>query len=231
MKSRDSDGPPPAHRPIHTHHVLSPRRAVGRFVLSASLALLVLLITPRDLIWGLRSILAWDVFAFSLLLQDWAIVSRSSPQSTELRAGDEDPGRALVFAVAVLGSLFSLFAATFALRRVAEESVSSIWLGLSLGAVGLSWLVTHTSYTLRYAHLYYRGKTNGGLEFPGTKQPDDMDFAYFAFTVGMCFQVSDVQITTSKIRRTCLVHSLIAFIFNTTILALSLNVMSQLFAK
>ncbi len=58
-----------------------------------------------------------------------------------------------------------------------------------------------------------------------------MDFAYFAFTVGMCFQVSDVQITTSKIRRTCLVHSLIAFIFNTTILALSLNVMSQLFAK
>jgi uncharacterized membrane protein len=97
-------------------------------------------------------------------------------------------------------------------------------------AVALSWVLTHTAYTFRYAHLYYRGAVNGGLVFPGTERPSDVDFAYFAFTLGMCFQVSDVQITSSEIRSACLIHSLISFVFNTTILAVALNVVSRLLA-
>jgi len=78
---------------------------------------------------------------------------------------------------------------------------------------------------LRYAHLYYRGdrEGTGGLEFPGKREPDDLDFAYFAFTIGMCYQTSDVTISSYAIRRTVLVHAIISFAYNTAILALALN--------
>ena len=68
---------------------------------------------------------------------------------------------------------------------------------LALVAVATAWSLTHTSYTLRYAHLYYRDEGGvGGLVFPGDRPPDDFDFAYFACTIGMCFQVSDVVIVS-----------------------------------
>jgi uncharacterized membrane protein len=78
--------------------------------------------------------------------------------------------------------------------------------------------------------LYYRGKGNGGLLFPGTERPCDLDVAYYSFTLGMCFQVSDVQISSSEIRHASLVHALVAFVFNTTVIAFAMNVVSQLLA-
>jgi uncharacterized membrane protein len=95
-----------------------------------------------------------------------------------------------------------------------------------LGAVVIAWLLTHTAYALRYAHLYYRDDDNGvgGLVFPGDEQPDAVDFAYFSFTIGMCFQVSDVTITSRPIRREVLFHGCLSFAYNTAVLALALNV-------
>jgi len=170
----------------------------------------------------------WDAMALALLGQSWAILLRSDARTTELRAGDEDPGGFAVFVIAVLSSLFSLFAATLVLRMMRGESCGSVWVVLALASVAISWVVTHTAYTFRYAHLYYTGTSNGGLVFPGTPTPCDMDFAYYAFTLGMCFQTSDVQIEASDIRRATLAHALISFLFNTTILALGLNVMFTL---
>jgi len=102
-------------------------------------------------------------------------------------------------------------------------SESTFWCALAIGAVGLAWTLTHTAFTLRYAHLYYRGRERGGLTFPGTDEPCEMDFAYFAFTIGMCFQVSDVVVCDARVRRTALAHALLSFVYNTTILALVLN--------
>jgi uncharacterized membrane protein len=95
----------------------------------------------------------------------------------------------------------------------------------------ISWLLTHAAFTLRYAHLYYRSgvDSEGGIELGGDDKPDDLDFAYFAFTIGMCFQVSDVTISNRLIRRTALLHALVSFAYNTGILAVVLNiVVSQL---
>ena len=80
---------------------------------------------------------------------------------------------------------------------------------------------------MRYAHLYYRddAEGEGGLKFPGEHKPDDYDFAYFAFTIGMCFQVSDVLVTSRQIRRSVLFHAVISFAYNTVILALVLNLL------
>lgn len=173
----------------------------------------------------------WDALALTLLGLSWSLIYKSDARATELRAADEDPGRFAVFVIAVLSSLVSLLAATLVLRMTRGQSGAAFWMALALLSVALSWLVTHTAYTLRYAHLYYRGEQNGGLSFPGTDAPTDLDFAYYAFTLGMCFQVSDVQVSSSVIRRATLGHALISFVFNTTIVALSLNVMAQLLSS
>jgi uncharacterized membrane protein len=96
---------------------------------------------------------------------------------------------------------------------------------LCIVTVVVSWLVTHTAFTLRYAHLYYREDDEGigGVEFPGGRPPTYFDFAYFAFTLGMTFQTSDVSISSGAIRRTVLLHSLLSFAYNTAILAFALN--------
>jgi uncharacterized membrane protein len=87
-----------------------------------------------------------------------------------------------------------------------------------------AWLLMHTAFTLRYAHLYYANADHiGGLDFPGKELPDDLDFAYFSFTLGMTYQTSDVSISDRSIRRLALGHVLLSFVFNTIILALAIN--------
>ncbi|PTT03492.1 DUF1345 domain-containing protein, partial [Flavobacterium sp. HMWF030] len=100
--------------------------------------------------------------------------------------------------------------------------------------VVLSWLLLHTTFTIRYAHFYHdhnelnTGSSIGGIEFPGKSKPDYLDFAYFSFVIGMTFQVSDVVITSKTVRRFALMHSLISFLFNTIIVALTISAISNL---
>jgi len=97
----------------------------------------------------------------------------------------------------------------------------------------LGWFLIHTIFLFRYAHLYYfdsddDGSAQRGLAFPGTQNPNDYDFAYFSFVIGMTFQVSDVQILDSGVRRLALIHAMISFGYNSTILALGINLISSL---
>lgn len=88
----------------------------------------------------------------------------------------------------------------------------------------LSWGLLHTFYALFYARLYYHIPNKpGGVEFPGGEKPAALDFAYFAFTIGTAFATSDVSISSAKIRRVVLAHGILAFFYNTTILALVVN--------
>jgi uncharacterized membrane protein len=102
-------------------------------------------------------------------------------------------------------------------------------------AVMLGWFLIHSTFIFRYAHLYYYdsdndGSAQGGLDFPGTTEPDDYDFAYYSFVIGMTFQVSDVSITDPGVRSLTLFHALISFGYNTAILALGVNLVSGLLA-
>lgn len=103
-------------------------------------------------------------------------------------------------------------------------------LALAIGSasVVLSWLFLNTMFAIHYAHGFYGdfGAEHTGLEFPGTRQPDYWDFVYFAFVIGMCFQVSDVQITSRYLRRVALLHSVIAFFFNVFIIAITVNIVA-----
>lgn len=96
-------------------------------------------------------------------------------------------------------------------------------------SVVLAWLFGNAVYALHYAHLFYsrgsHGNDRAGLEFPGTPEPVMSDFVYFAFTLGVAVQTSDVQITSRHIRKVVTVHSVVGFFFNLGVLALAINVL------
>lgn len=169
-------------------------------------------------VWG------WNIAALVLLSLTWKFIAFSSAAEARHRAVSEDPGRRFIWIVLALLSVLSFFAAAFVLRdarRFAPQQEGLLILGC-LAAVTFSWFLSHTFFTLRYARLYY-GQKEGGLNFPGGEAPDELDFAYFSFTLGMTFQVSDIAITGREIRRLVLIHSLLSFAFNSVLIALTLN--------
>jgi len=229
----DNDEPPSSTLdslpPKKRHFFFDPRIARGRLALGGIAGLVAAFVTPRWLPWNVRAMVGWDAGALLFVLLAWAMISGATAEQTRIRAAAEDTGRRLVFVIAVVSSVFSLFSAIVVLKQVhtLPSQQVPIFTGLALAAVVLSWLVTHTAYTLRYAHLYYRRRgTTKCLRFEGTVEPRDIDFAYFAFTIGMCFQVSDVVIASGTVRRAALIHALVSFAFNTTILALALNLVT-----
>jgi uncharacterized membrane protein len=220
--------PPPA-KPKRAFDPLDLRQARARLLISVLLGLATsgaLAIFPTGVALAVRIVAGWDAAATVLLCLAWSIIWRSDAPTTRLRAAAEDPGRNTVSLVVLAASALSLFAAAAVLRsaRALAPREEALLVGLCVGAVVTAWLLTHTVYTLRYAHLYYRDDDGeGGLTFPGDRPPDYFDFAYFSFTVGMCFQVSDVTITSPAIRRGVLGHALLSFAYNTVTVALALN--------
>jgi len=184
------------------------------------------LLVPFDLSWAGRAFVGWDVAVLVVLGHIWGIILGSDAARSRARAAREDPGRLALLAIAVLASVMSLAAATDLLRRTEEYApagFSGLFVGVGLLAVAGGWMLMHSAFALHYAHLYYREDgTPGGLEIQGGP-PDDLDFAYFAFTIGMTFQTSDVTITAKELRRAALAHAVLSFVFNTVILALAVN--------
>jgi uncharacterized membrane protein len=169
----------------------------------------------------------WDAGGLAMLIAAWTTIARADADKTRVRAGAEDPGRRTVYFIVTFTSSVTLFAATFVSRHVKAASTehASLLAALCLAAVAISWGLTHTSFTLRYAHLYYREDEEGigGITFAGSEAPSYFDFAYFAFTIGMCFQVSDTTVTSCQIRRAVLAHAVLSFAYTTVILAFVLN--------
>lgn len=204
-----------------------PRGARARLVWGAVLGGAAFFCSPSVLGGACRYIAAWDVMALTLLTSVGVIVFTADAAETQRRAGSEDPGRGVIWVLVLAACTISLFAAGVVLRANADITIENrrVLMALCLLAVASSWMLAHAAFTLRYARLYYRGgpEDEGGIEFAGGERPDDFDFAYFAFTIGMCFQVSDMSVTSRIIRRTVLLHGLLSFTYNTVILALALN--------
>jgi uncharacterized membrane protein len=175
----------------------------------------------------LKLIAGWDAAALAMSALAWSFIVRATPAWTRHWAASTDPGRLVIGGLLILASASSLLATGFALRgaRTCPVGGRDLFLGLGLLAVAAAWVLTHTMYTLRYAHLYYRDgvEREGGLAFPGGGHPSYLDFAYYAFTVGMCFQVSDVTVTNPRLRHETLAHALLSFLYNTVILAVAIN--------
>jgi uncharacterized membrane protein len=174
-------------------------------------------------------LMGWDLAAVIYLVMVWAAVYRMNAEVTARMAGREDPSNPVAELVVVAASIAALVAVAFALVRAGEVSGSTkgLLIGLGAGSVAVSWLVVHTVYTLRYARSYY-GDPPGGIDFNEEDRPVYLDFAYFSFTLGMTFQVSDTNITTKGIRHLALRHALISYVFGAVILATAINVFASL---
>ena len=183
-----------------------------------------------------RVVAVYDAAAIALLADLWNVVLRTNAAETKVRAAAQDPGRDALFVVTLTAAVFGFFAAFQILGRGPNDRAPehlAIAYALGFGAVVLGWLLIHTIFLFRYAHLYYgdrdRNKqSDRGLNFPGGADPNYLDLAYFSFVIGMTFQVSDVQITDRTIRRLALGHAMISFGYNTAILALVVNIVSSL---
>jgi len=171
----------------------------------------------------------WDVAAVIYLVMVWVAVYRMNADATARMAGREDPSNPVAEIVVVVASIAALVAVAFALVRAGQTtgSTKALLIGLGVVSVVASWLVVHTVYMLRYARSYY-GQPPGGIGFNQAQDPAYLDFAYFSFTIGMTFQVSDTNITRADIRRLALHHALLSYLFGAVILAIAINVFASL---
>jgi uncharacterized membrane protein len=171
-----------------------------------------------------RLLIGWDIFAALYLALAFVMMTRCGTAHIRRSAVMQDDGRFLMLLVTALGAFASIAAIVF---ELGDGHRSTAELALATGTIALSWAAVHTTFSLHYAHDYYRGTKPGGLQFPkGDKDDaaDYWDFVYFSFVIGMTAQVSDVGITDKVIRRTAAVHGVISFVFNTALVALMVNI-------
>ena len=173
-------------------------------------------------------IAGWATACLVYVVWVWSTVWRMDAKDTKSHATLEDPGRRVADLVLLIAALASVVAVVWVLVD-ARSLKGGAQLGVALLAVvsvALSWLLVHTLYTLRYARIYYR--RDGGVDFNQEEPPQYSDFAYLALTLGMTFQVSDTNISSSYLRRTILGHTLLSYVFGTVIVAATVNLVAGL---
>jgi len=208
-----------------------------RLVLALAAGAATFVALRGELRFASAGIAGWNAVAVVILALDWVTILTTPQRKIRQLAQQQDLSRFLVFIFVVVAACAALFAVGFLIKAHKDQSGGhfAIHLLLTLCTVISSWALLHTVYSLRYAHTYYGDSDQpdvqqhaGGLIFPGDRPPNYFDFAYFSFVVGMTCQVSDVQITSRRMRRLTLVHSTLSFGFNTIILALLINTVSGL---
>src|SRR5262245_50524392 len=236
MKSEDahSDAGRDAHRMATTSQprwpMLPHLEPLLGFVMGAVLGIVALLVIPASQGWRVRIGAGLDLALLGTLVFPWHIILTSTPAQSRKRAAVDFPGRTTFTLIRLLVSIAGMLAAVWLLTASASDvppGETPLVLVLGLLAVATAWCVLHTVYALVYAHMYYYQDGDvGGLAFAGNRPPDDLDFAYFAFTIGMTFQTSDTAVTTRTMRRAVLGHAVLAFAFNTTIFALAVSLIA-----
>jgi uncharacterized membrane protein len=213
-RSRSRDRPAPVPIPSELARALT--SAASGLVVAAELVAFV----P----WQVTVLAGWIVGATTYVGRVWLRVHRLSAKETAAISTREDASRASADLMVLAASVTSLVGVGVTLAR-ASKTTGATHLSLTVAAiltVITSWALVHTIFTLRYAHTYY-GNPVGGIDFKSDDAPDYHDFAYLAFTVGMTFQVSDTDLTSSAMRRVALRHSLLSYLFGAVILALTIN--------
>jgi len=176
--------------------------------------------------WPLGAMTGFDVAATLFLLLCAPLLGTREADVIRDHAQANDANRhvLLILTVIVMAILLIAIAAE-AVGRTPQPFTRI----LIIATLIVAWLFSNSVYALHYAHLAYLkpGAGCAGLEFPGTGAPDYWDFVYFAFTLGMTFQTSDVTISDARIRRVVTLHSLAAFFFNIGVLAFTINVLGS----
>ena len=216
-------------------YVLRVLRSRPRLWSCLAAGLLTAFLIPQTTVqpWVTRAIIGWNVGAVVYLLLAAKMMFWSSHERMRRRAVSQDDGKFLVLLLAIISALMCVWAIVAELSMVKDLAGELRRSHVALAALTLvsSWAFTQVTFALHYAHDFYVSVAQGapgGLDFPGTHAPDYADFLYFAIVIGTSAQTADVSFSNRSMRRTGTLHCVLAFFFNTTLLALSINIASGL---
>jgi uncharacterized membrane protein len=204
-----------------------------KLLIAVVVGVAVFLAAPHSLKPLTRALVGWDIAVAFYLCLTWAGMQRADVDHIRRRAAEQDEGAIALLLLSVAATIASVVAIVFELgaSKHAPDGQAVLNVLLAIATILLSWGFMHTIFSLHYAHEYYgegRDKKIGGLKFPDDGAPDYWDFLYFSLVIGMTSQVSDVAITTKTIRRMAALHGVLSFFFNVTVLALTVNIVSNL---
>jgi uncharacterized membrane protein len=213
--------PPKAKREGSAMRHLAVGAVAGLLVLIASL------LAGGGWIVGLTG--GWGAAALVTVASTWLRIGSMDGDETAGHAKTEDYSRSTADLIVLGASVASLLAVGFALveARHRDGTGKGLLILLAVAVVAVSWLAVHLVFTVRYGDLYY-AEPDGGVDFNQQERPDYHDFAYFALTIGMTFQVSDTTITTKTVRRQAIRHALLSYLFGAVIVALAINTVASL---
>jgi uncharacterized membrane protein len=209
-------------------HTLKTRH---RLIVSVLLAVLCAALLPRS--WTsetpTRFLIAWNLGVFVYLFLVARMVWLSTPTLIRQRALTQSESQFVELVLVLLASIAALVAIflELTLAKSSEGTVKIAQICLAAATILFAWFFIHTMFALHYAHDYYDTRARGqptGLLFPGTEDPEYGDFFYAAFIIGTSGQTADVSFTNKRLRRVALIHSIFSFLFNTTMLAMTINV-------
>jgi uncharacterized membrane protein len=184
---------------------------------------------PGEMRTPTRALVAWNVGAWLFLGLIALMVARGSSESVRAHAAEEDENQWALLAIAIVVATAALAAIVFELGPVKDMTGLRKGEHIALVAATIlsAWTFTHTMFALHYAAQYYAPGEDGvraGLRFPEEDSPGWGEFFYQAFVIGCACATADVNATSRSMRRACLAHGVVAFFFNTIILALTINI-------
>ena len=204
-------------------------KAQPRFFTAALVGALVWIGLPWDWRASTRLLIAWDCATGLYLMLALVMMARSNIDRIRGRAALQDEGQIVILGLTSVTALISLGGIVAEMVAAKTLKGHDEWQHVLIAGltVLLSWTFTHTIFAIHYAHEYYSGdetELEEGLEFPGHEPPDYWDFVYYSFVIGTACATADVNVTSKSMRKITTLHCVVAFFFNTTILALTVNI-------
>lgn len=214
-------------------------RAHPRLFGGVAAGVLAEILLPETFKLSTRLLIDWNVGTWFYFIATGIMIARASPELIRRRARRTDEGKFFVLVLTSVAALAAIAAIIAQLAAVKDLSgtMKGLHIGLAAATIISAWFFIHLTYALHYAHEYFdeyfaepgRPATErGGLIYPGTEDPDYYDFLYFSFVIGVASQTADVDISSHAMRRVTLVHCVLAFFFNSAVLALTINIAAGL---
>ncbi|NNH86935.1 DUF1345 domain-containing protein [Acinetobacter terrae] len=178
--------------------------------------------------WSTCLLISWNIAIYGYLFLTLKTLWRTEHAHILQRAQQQDASKWLILLLVILTLIMCFIAIIIEINHLpADTSIRTGLLILSILTISSAWFFMHTIFAIHYAHDFYLAlekHKNGGLDFPKTARPTYPDFIYFSYVIGTSAQTADVSITTQSMRVLNTLHLLLAYGFNTTILAISINV-------
>ncbi len=212
----------------------SPLATHPRLIAATAVGVVAALAAPLSHSVVTRALVGWNVGVWLYLASIGLMMWRADRGHLQRVAQRQAEGAVAVLTVVIAGAVASIGAIVLELAAAkgGGDGLALPRLLLVLFTVAGSWTLVPTLFGLNYASLYYAGKPSRGLRFPSDDkdfEPDYADFLYYAFTIAVAAQTADVSVSTREMRRLTLLQSILAFVFNTTVLAFSINIAASLF--